>query len=447
MYEINALFFYKAQFMVELLVANFLFAWKMKRRDHFIIRLIMSSIVAIILAFAIPIINYDALYISFLFILLSIVSICALAFCFKESFINIVFSGLSGYSVQHIAYSLYQTFMVATLFDGGNSLNIYGSGATVNFEVFTFAIYIDFYIFTYFGLYSMFKKNLKKDEDFYVTNMWLFFLVIFMFISAIVLNSIMIYKYDAKNNQISLIVTFIYSIISCLLVLIVQFKLKEVKTTKKELEIVQHLWKEDREHYDLAKENIKLINIKCHDLKHQIHNLAENKVNPNALQEIEKSVMIYDSIVKTGNDALDVLLSEKSLFCNENKISLTQIVNGQALSFMQDYDIYSLFGNALDNAIEYLLNVEEDKRFIRLNVNNFGDNLVIHIENYFEGELTYDNGLPKTTKQNTDYHGFGLVSIRTIVENYHGDLFVKNSGNLFTINILIPCNKGENGRI
>ena len=201
---------------------------------------------------------------------------------------------------------------------------------------------------------------------------------------------------------------------------------------------MQHLWKEDREHYDLAKENIKLINIKCHDLKHQIHNLAENKVNPKALKEIEKSVMIYDSIVKTGNDALDVLLSEKSLFCNENKISLTYIVNGESLSFMQDYDIYSLFGNALDNAIEYLLNVEEDKRFIRLNVNTFGDNLVIHIENYFDGELSYDNGLPKTTKQNKDYHGFGLVSIKTIVENYHGDLFIKNSGKLFIINILIP---------
>ena len=293
-------------------------------------------------------------------------------------------------------------------------------------------------IYKYIIIYLMFKKNLKKDEEFYVTNTWLFLLVIFMFISAIVLNSIMIYKYDAKTNQISLIVTFIYSVISCLLVLVVQFKLKEVKKTKKELEIVQHLWKEDREHYDLAKENIKLINIKCHDLKHQIHNLAENKVNPKALKEIEKSVMIYDSIVKTGNDALDVLLSEKSLFCNENKISLTYIVNGKSLSFMQDYDIYSLFGNALDNAIEYLLNVEEDKRFIRLNVNTFGDNLVIHIENYFDGELSYDNGLPKTTKQNKDYHGFGLVSIKTIVENYHGDLFIKNSGKLFIINILIP---------
>ena len=89
MYEINALFFYKAQFMVELLVAEFLFSWKMKRRNHFSLRVITASIVSILLSFAVPIISYDALYISFLFILLAAISICALGFCFKESFINI----------------------------------------------------------------------------------------------------------------------------------------------------------------------------------------------------------------------------------------------------------------------------------------------------------------------------------------------------------------------
>ena len=47
MYEINALFFYKAQFMVELLVAEFLFSWRMKRRNHFALRVITASIVSI----------------------------------------------------------------------------------------------------------------------------------------------------------------------------------------------------------------------------------------------------------------------------------------------------------------------------------------------------------------------------------------------------------------
>ena len=438
MFEFTALFVYKLQFMLELLIAELLFCWKLKRKNHFYIRLIVSVLVSFLLAFLIPIVSYDSIYVSLLFIVLAIISFVALMFCFDESIINILFCGVSSYCMQHIAYSLYQTFMIITLLDGGNSLNIYGSGATVNFEFFTLAIYLDFYIIAYLGLYFIFKKHLKKGEEFYITNTWLFLIVGFIFLSAIFLNSIMIYNYDQKKDRLALIVTFVYSIISCLLVLIFEFKLKEVKKTQEELKIIEHLWKEDKEHYALAKENIKLINIKCHDLKHQIHALAKNQIDKEQLNEIEKSIMIYDSIVKTGNDALDVLLSEKSLYCNEHHIVLTYIVNGEVLSFMKDYDIYSLFGNALDNAIEYVLNLEEEKRFIRLNVKIIGENLLIHMENYFSGELIYDNGLPKTTKEDKDYHGFGLVSMKTIIENYHGDLFIKNKDNLFILDILIP---------
>ena len=214
MFEITALFVYKLQFMLELLIAELLFCWKLKRKNHFYIRLIVSVLVSFLLAFLIPIVSYDSIYVSLLFIVLAIISFVALMFCFDESIINILFCGVSSYCMQHIAYSLYQTFMVITLLDGGNSLNIYGSGATVNFEFFTFAIYLDFYIITYLGLYFIFRKHLKKGEDFYITNTWLFLIVGFIFLSAIFLNSIMIYTDDQKKDRLALIVKFVYSIIS-----------------------------------------------------------------------------------------------------------------------------------------------------------------------------------------------------------------------------------------
>ena len=105
---------------------------------------------------------------------------------------------------------------------------------------------------------------------------------------------------------------------------------------------------------------------------------------------------------------------------------------------MKDYDIYSLFGNALDNAIEYVLNLEEEKRFIRLNVKIIGENLLIHMENYFSGELIYDNGLPKTTKEDKDYHGYGMKSIQLIVNKYDGDLNISLDNNVFSLFIMFP---------
>ena len=123
---------------------------------------------------------------------------------------------------------------------------------------------------------------------------------------------------------------------------------------------------------------------------------------------------------------------------------MSYIVDGKALSFMKDSDIYSLFGNAIDNAVEYLLTVDESKRFIRINIKEIGKNLSIHIENYFEGNVTFKDGLPLTTKSDKNYHGFGMVSMRELVSSYEGDLFVKVKDGLFLLDILIPLlGKGE----
>ena len=137
---------------------------------------------------------------------------------------------------------------------------------------------------------------------------------------------------------------------------------------------------------------------------------------------------------------MDVLLSEKRLLCGKENISLTYVVDGKALSFISESDIYSLFGNALENSIDYLKGIEDkSKRFIRLSVKPIEKNLVIHVENYYEGkDLSFIDGLPKTTKGDENYHGFGLKSIKEIVSLYSGDFFIKTKNHLFIVDALIP---------
>jgi hypothetical protein len=332
------------------------------------------------------------------------------------------------------------------LIDGGKSLDMYGSGASINAVVdfISFYIYIVFYIIVYILGYILFGRKIKKQKDFYITNLWLFILVILVLSSAVLLNSIMVDKYEAKTDQVALVVSFIYGIISCLLMLILQLQLKDAKNTQKELEIVQTLWKSDKEHYELAKENIDIINIKCHDLKQQISAIRHGgNFDAQDLKDIEQSVMIYGSMIKTGNDALDVVLTEKSLTCSKNNIVLTYIVDGEKLNFMSTSNIYSLFGNAIDNAIEYLLKINSDKRFIRLYAKNVNNMISIHIENYFEGNIEYNNGLPKTTKKDVGFHGYGTLSMKKIVESYNGEMFIKTKSNLFIVDILLPIPKNS----
>ena len=92
----------------------------------------------------------------------------------------------------------------------------------------------------------------------------------------------------------------------------------------------------------------------------------------------------------------------------------------------------------IDNAIEAVTKIEnKDKRTISLIVRNALSCTSIFISNYFEGKVKLDrNGMPITSKQNKSYHGYGLKSIKMIVDKYNGDLKIDVKDNIFIIQIL-----------
>ena len=77
----------------------------------------------------------------------------------------------------------------------------------------------------------------------------------------------------------------------------------------------------------------------------------------------------YDSSFNTGNKSLDVVLTEKKLLCDNKGIKFFCMADGKLLNGIKVSDIYSLFGNAIDNAIECLADVADEdyiKRIIAL---------------------------------------------------------------------------------
>ena len=80
---------------------------------------------------------------------------------------------------------------------------------------------------------------------------------------------------------------------------------------------------------------------------------------------------------------------------------------------MKHYHIYSLLGNALDNAIECLTQVNDaSKRVITLDISRCRDMAVIRVQNYTPAPPTLRDGAIVTTKQNTEEHGYGIKSIK-----------------------------------
>ena len=116
------------------------------------------------------------------------------------------------------------------------------------------------------------------------------------------------------------------------------------------------------------------------------------------------------------------------------------IADGAALDFMRPSDLYSLFGNALDNAMEAIKGLRDaQRRSISLIVRRRGQMVSIHAENYFDGKVNLVDGLPQTTKGDHSAHGFGTRSMRMIVESYGGTLTYLAQDDVFHLNALIPC--------
>ncbi|MDO5405750.1 MAG: GHKL domain-containing protein [Eubacteriales bacterium] len=233
----------------------------------------------------------------------------------------------------------------------------------------------------------------------------------------------------------------------CVTILYFQNTMFKKSAMKQELETLNQFWHQQKEQYELSRETIALINHKCHDLKHQIAALraiSSPKEQEAYLHEIEESVQIYDSMVKTGNEVLDTVLTEKSLFCAASQIKINCIADGRRMNVFDPIDLYTIFGNAVDNAVEGVKKLSrQEMRIIDVLVYVRKQFLIINIMNPMERPLEFDREgeLPLSTKEKNGYHGFGLRSIRLLVEKYNGFMKIDTENGIFSLKMLIPLDQ------
>lgn len=436
--------FEELRYIVELILAEQIFVWTFaKRKKNFFVKTWIGFIMLIALAIAYinirswvegfnstPIINIVS--ISW-YIFLVILSLIYIRICYRITVSDTLFMGIAGYSVQHIEYVLV------------NEVIAYGIWPSVRDNLW---IYILLCVVTcliwYYLVIKIFAIRLKEHrgvmyDDKIQTILFFGCILAILFLTAFLGQNIFL-SGDVNYSQINY-QGAIYDFFSCGLVLGVQYSIFRISTLSREKEIVTQLLYERQKQYKLSKENIEIINRKCHDLKHQIQALkvAKSEEFDKYIEEVEDSIMIYDSVVKTENEVLNTILSEKSLYCEEHGISLSCIVDANQLDFMSALDIYVLLGNALDNAIECVIKHKDiEKRAISFTVSANRSFLCIQTNNYFEGNLQIVDGLPKTTKKNKVYHGFGIKSMKHLTEKYGGTLYTSLENEIFMLQIVIP---------
>lgn len=209
-----------------------------------------------------------------------------------------------------------------------------------------------------------------------------------------------------------------------------------------EVVAMDRLLHSQHEQYLESKRDIEAVNRKYHDLKHWINAIrseTDSEAQAEYLDQLENSIKGYGAQVETGNMVLNTILTAKAAFCADHGITLTVVADGTALEFMSVMDVSALFGNALDNAIEAAVTVADpERRLVQVVVHVRDSLVVVHVENSYEGDLHFQDDLPRTTKGSSSHRGYGLKNMRQIAERHGGTLTVRAEEGWFTVRVLLP---------
>lgn len=194
--------------------------------------------------------------------------------------------------------------------------------------------------------------------------------------------------------------------------------------------------------YDQRRRAMDEIRRKYHDLKHHLLYMARLESEEERIayaNEALETSFGEEQFLQTGNEVLDTVLSLSAQRCRDLGIRLVLFVEAQYLDFMRPSDIVAIASNALDNAVEAQKHLPEQADH-EIVVRIHGDEhwLYLHFENTFVGEVQWRDGLPVTSKENTQGHGLGLKSIQAATERYEGTLQVETRDGRFALNILMP---------
>lgn len=353
------------------------------------------------------------------------------AFVHKAELWGLISAGVGGYAVQHTAYCI--TAIIRYLIPGSDSLPL-----ILDYLLWRIIPYL--LCSTVFYLWLI-KPSVSHGVQQRATP------------QRILLSSVILFSCEMLSTYVNMhavgaiaAVCRVYAAFSCTLAIYIQYLYSDQERLEWEKDEMERLLHVSQQQSKMSAEAVEVINLKYHDLKHLLSQL-QNRISRSDVegltQEIAEAIDVYDSLNKTGSDALDVVLMQKALLCEGYHIAFDYLGSGENLSFMSAPDIASLFSNALDNAIESQLREEEGKRFINMQIKTMGNILLIHVDNYCTHPPVFNNGMPETHKEDKKYNGFGVKSIQYIANKYHGQMRVSMENDTFQLDVMLPMNAQE----
>jgi hypothetical protein len=412
------------RFVIPMFVSTMIFLANQEKRSHWIWRFLVATLLYTGLSMVVS--NFGVyLKIDWFFF----------TFLIFFAFAAFALYGVARISLKEAFFYAMAAYLVQNLVDNTNVLVFLIAGSPDNLGA-QWAIFLVPYLLIYPIYFIVFVSRFKNKYAGVLENTLFFGIVIVGLFTTYVLSMYASFKEADPSQSVRT-----YAILADALELLLMFNIFNSSYLQTENEMLERLLARQDDANSRNQQNYELLSIRIHDLRHQIKTLEEtatNEATRKSLQDLEQETRIFNNSMKTGNRALDTILSEKSLYCSNNNITFSCMANGAELSFMSESDIFALFDNAIENAIEALKNVPEGNRTITINVKSTPMMLFIHIENYCADKVAFAEGLPQSSKKDAVYHGYGTKSIAYIAKKYHGIASFAQENNLFKVNVYFP---------
>lgn len=399
------------------------------RRRFYPLLLIASLVGGIFASYFLPVLIFESFIATYLYTTMMYMLILGFVFLSviittKGRIFQYLFCAVSGYLVHHFAGRLSSLFL--RIFFKGNDAMLFNPGYAISYVVLVLALFSLFlFIFRRYNKLST-LANQKRIVFFALASV----------MTTIVISALqLVGNIHQMSSEYFSVIMDIETTLEALLVIIILFIILKQERTDRENMIIKELNKESKSHYEISKATMKSL----HDMKHRVNAVLNSslELTEEEKKDINDKIFIFENQFNTGNETLNIILTEKGVVCKQKDINFNCMVDGSKISFMEIDDLYSLFGNALTNAIDAASKYDDKEgRMITLIIKGDELHTIVHLENTFSQKIKIVDGIPMTDKDDINAHGFGIKSMKNIVEKYKGNMTITIKDNLFLLDFL-----------
>lgn len=179
-----------------------------------------------------------------------------------------------------------------------------------------------------------------------------------------------------------------------------------------------------------------------HDMK---NHLQEMKIllDQNRISELKKYICVSESAlinpreyIHTGNGDIDSLMNYKLQIAKEMDAEVEANVSIPDGLPIDSFDIVSILGNLMDNAIEALRTAES--KIIKISIQYDKKILFISIQNTCAQPPAFENERPiRLIRNGNTARGIGLKSVDHTLKKYHGNMKFSYVDYIFTVTAML----------